>query len=307
MERLFTKCRQWFILLTIIALVVSFTGCGSAESNNSDVNNTSVSTNNTQNMEVQTDPTSTISFEEIIAVDNDCCIIKIIDFELNSFLGCKATLFLESKSTDTTYMFAVRGASVNGIDIPVAFGKEVAPGKKANAELTFPNDLPKDIDFTDIELTFYVYDNNNWMADPVAEKTVHIYPYGQENATQYIREPQESDTVLVDNEYVTAIITGYEIDDIWGYSANIYLVNKTDVEVMFAVDEVSINGFMVDPFWARSVRSGMSTFSSISWYESTLEENGIKTVENIEFVLKARNYKDLFAEDFANQIISLTP
>jgi hypothetical protein len=76
---------------------------------------------------------------------------------------------------------------------------------------------------------------------------------------------------------------------------------------MFAADEASVNGFMVDPFWAVSVRPGTCTFSSISWYESSLAENGITTVEEIEFVLKARDITDLFAADYASQAVKLVP
>ena len=96
-------------------------------------------------------------------------------------------------------------------------------------------------------------------------------------------------------------------DSIWGYCANIYLVNKTDVTVMFTVDNTSVNGFMIDPFWARSVLPGKCTFSTISWYTSDLESNGITTVEEIEFTLRAYDSENIFADDFVSQVFKLNP
>lgn len=55
---------------------------------------------------------------------------------------------------------------------------------------------------------------------------------------------------------MTVIVTGYEDDERWGFSANLFLVNKSDKTVMFSVDEASVNGFMADPAFCgrRSAR-----------------------------------------------------
>ncbi len=112
---------------------------------------------------------------------------------------------------------------------------------------------------------------------------------------------------LVDNDYVTAIVTGYRKDDIWGYTADLFLVNKTDGPVMFSVEEASVNGYMVDPFYATAVGAGNCAFSAISWPNMDLEENGIMDVETIEFILRAYPEDDWMAEDLANESITLDP
>lgn len=146
-----------------------------------------------------------------------------------------------------------------------------------------------------------VYDDNDWEAEDVASETVHIYPYGEDKAVTFVRESQDSDNVIVDNDYVTAIITGYEEDSIWGYTANLFLVNKTDKEVMFSVDEASVNGYMIDPFWANSVGAGKCAFSTIAWSDDSLEENNISEVESIEFTFSASDNEDWTADYFANE------
>ena len=207
-------------------------------------------------------------------------------------------------------MFSVSSAAINGVMSDPLFASEVAAGKKSNEDISFSDsELTENGvgDYTDIELTVRVYDSNDWLADAVAEETVHIYPYGEEQASTFIREVKDTDQVIVDNEYVTVIVTGYEEDEIWGYTANLFLQNKTDAEVMFSADEVSVNGMMADPLYAKSVTAGKCAFSSMSWSDTTFEENGITEVEEIEFLLKAYDANDFMADHLVNESVTLNP
>ena len=88
---------------------------------------------------------------------------------------------------------------------------------------------------------------------------------------------------------------------------NLFLLNKTDKTVMFSVDDASVNGFMADPFYATSVSAGKCAFSSMAWSDTTLEENGITEVEEIEVLFRAYDADDFMGEDFANEVITLNP
>lgn len=250
------------------------------------------------------------SFEEITVADNEECSIKITGIDPQNAFGYSLKLTLENKSADKTYMFSVSGASINGVETDPLFAQDVAAGKKANSDINFLDSALSDngiTDFTDIELSFRVYDNDDWMADAVAEETVHIYPYGEDKATVFKRQPQSTDNIIIDNEYVTVTVIGYENDSIWGYTLKLFLENKSDKNIMFSVDEASINGYMMDPFYAKSVAAGKCAFSSMSWANTTLEENGITEVNNIEFTLRAYDNDDFTANDLANEVITLTP
>ncbi|WP_294560502.1 hypothetical protein [uncultured Traorella sp.] len=281
-----------------LALMISMTACSSADSDDSGENN--------DNTPVETEE---ISFEEITVVDNEQCTIKITGIEPDNMWGYTLNAYLENKSEDKTYMFSVQNASVNGLQTDPLFATTVAAGKKSNEEINFSEDLSSYglTDFTDIQLTFRVYDNDDWMADDVALQTVHVYPYGEDKATTFVRESQSTDHVIVDNENVTIIVTGYDEDGIWGYTMHLYLVNKTDSEVMFSVDDVSVNGFMADPFWAASVAAGKAAFSDVSWSDSTFEENDITTVEEIEMTWSVYNNEDWTQDDIYNETVVLNP
>ena len=304
------------ILLTL-ALLLSF-GLFALGSGSEDTETPEQNSAPSQSEEISTQtPTSEsneatsapVTFEEIIVEDNEHCTIKITDIDPHNIWGYTLNVYLENKSADKTFMFSVLSASINGVDSDPFFATEVAPGKKSNASISFSDSELEDIigDYTDIFLNFRVYDSNDWTADDVVQSSVHVYPYGEENATKYVRDVQTSDTILVDNAFATVLITGYDPDTVWGYTANIYILNKTGKTIMVSVDEVSVNGYMVDPFFATSVIPGASKFCSISWASSDLEENGITDVESIEFILKVYDSNDWTADHFINETISVNP
>ena len=272
-------------LLLSLALVLSLAACGgeatpdaSDDAPASSQNEESTENDNTENQ---------IVFEEVVAIDNAECAVKITEIDPDNMWGYTLKAQLENKSTEKTYMFSVESASINGVQCDPMFASEVAAGKKANEEINFSTDTLEEngiVEYTDIELTFKVYDSNDWSADPVGKETIHV-----------------------DNDYVTVIVTGYEDDEIWGYTANLFLLNKTDKTVMFSVDDASVNGFMADPFYATSVSAGKCAFSSMAWSDTTLEENGITEVEEIEVLFRAYDADDFMGEDFANEVITLNP
>ncbi|MCD8190466.1 MAG: hypothetical protein LUD78_09665 [Clostridiales bacterium] len=309
-------------LFLSLALVFSLAACESSSAS-SDTQSASVSsydeaeegetsdTTTAENEDTATaDAQQEVTFEELVVVDNDECVIKLTGIDPDNMWGYTVNAELENKSSEKTYMFSVVSASVNGVASDPLFASEVAAGKKANEEISFSDSTLEEngvVDYTDIALTFRVYNSDDWSEDDVAYETVHVYPYGEENAIAFVRESLDTDTLIVDNDEVSVIVTGYEYDDIWGYTVNLYLENKTETEVMFSVNDASVNGYMIDPFYAESVPAGCCAFGSMSWYEDELEENGISEVEAIEFQLTAYDNEDWAGDYFVDETVTLNP
>ena len=298
-------------ILIVVIMIFSFCACGELSTTTNPEGSTSQNNSGKETKDNETEKTvDKITFTELVAVDNSECSIKITGIEEDSISGFTLKAQLENKSTDKTYMFSVITASVNGVEFNPFFAYEVAAGKKSNEKMTFSdkklggNNVG---DFTDIELTFSVHDSKDFTADDVAEETVHIYPYGEEKAVKFERESQSTDVIVLDNEYVTVIVTGYTNDDIWGYSANVFFVNKTDKNLKFSVAEASVNGFMADPFFATSLSAGKCSFNSITWSKTVLEENDITDVEKIEFKLRVYDSENWLGDDISNATVTLNP
>ena len=294
--------------LLIAALVLSLSACGTSEKSAFGSEPTGGQATDAAVSSAESNETvQEIAFDEYTAIDNEECSIKITGIKPDDVWGYTVTVQLENKNAEKNYMFSVESAAINGVQTDSIFASEVAPGKKANGDVTFADSALKDEigEYTQIEMTFRVYDSDDWMADPVAHETVCIFPHGEEQAKNYVRTAQESDRVLIDNDNVSVIALNYETDDIWGFTVNLYLVNKTDSEAMFSVDDASVNGYMMDPFFAKSVLPGKCAFTSLSWANSSLEENGIESVQEIEMKIRAYDSDNWFGDDFANEVVTL--
>ena len=248
-----------------------------------------------------------VDFEELTVVDNDECTIKITGVDPDSFWGFTLNVFLENKNADLTYMFSVDNASINGVQSDPLFAAEVAPGKKSNEDVTWMSDTLKEmgVPYTDLELTFTVSDADDWTADDIVRETVHVYPYGEEAAKPFERKPQPTDVILADNESCRVTVIGCGTD-LFGYNVNLLLENKTDVKQMFTADNVSVNGYMIDPYWACILAPGCMTISSMSFGDLFFEENQIETVEKVEMQFCVSDYDDTNGRYF-NDTVTFQP
>lgn len=300
--------KKLYVFLLVAAMSFSITACGGETTEPASENSTQSQTAETE--EEESEIQEEIIFEEMTAVDNEACSIVLTELEPDNMWGFTVKAVLENKSADKTYMFSLENAAIDGVQCADLFASEVVAGKKANEEISLADTKLKEngvTAFSDIELTFRVYDSEDWSADAVAKETVHIYPYGEEKAVVFEREAQPEDVVLIDNENVTVILTGFEEDEIWGYTANLFLINKTEKNIMFSADDASINGYMVTTLFASTVSAGKCEFTSISWSDSELEENEITEIEEIEMNLRAYDSDDWTGEDLANEIVTLNP
>lgn len=294
-------------LLLASMLALSFVACGDKTSNTNaskdDTSKEEISQISTEESKAEDNK----EFTELVLVDNDECAIKITGIDPDNVFGYTLNAQLVNKSADKTFMFSVESATINGVHSDPVFAAEVPAGKTDNASISFfdidleNNDIG---DFTDIEMTLYVYDSEDW-ENVLVNETVHIYPYGEDKATKYVREPKDTDKVLMDNEYVTVIATG-DVDDLFGRGVNLFVLNKSDKNIMLSVEDASVNDVMIDPFFATVVNADRCKFGSLVWSSESLEEEGITAMEKIEFNLRVYDNDNWSGDDFANEKITIT-
>ena len=119
--------------------------------------------------------------------------------------------------------------------------------------------------------------------------------------------PVFKEITLVDDENCTVTVRSIDPDSLFGYTLNVYLENKTDKELMFSVDKVSVNGFMCDPFWASTVSAGKKANEQISFSKSDFETNGIKEVTDISFTLNVYDNADWTADYLVEKTFTVNP
>ena len=250
-----------------------------------------------------------VTFDELVVVDNDECKITITKLDLKNNNGPVLKTEVENKTEDKTLGFHLDSSSVNGIQCGAYFYQSVEAGKDTTGTIVISDvELQKhDIgNYTDIELAFRVNDDNDWEAAPLVEKTVHVYPYGEEKATKYVREPQKNDTVLVDNDYVSIIATGYEEEGEF-HSLNVFMVNKAETVLEINADNVSVNGFMSNPYLWNRVYAGKSAFDTITWQDSDFGSVDIGDFTDIEMTLFVRDSTSMGSDPYSKDTVHYYP
>lgn len=289
----------WLAML----LVLSLAGCrGNVEIGQPTEEGTAQTT-------TQPQTTTAPVFQELVLVDDGNCTFKIMAIDTQSIWGYTLKVYLENK-TDKNLMFSLDDVSINGYMCDPFWAATVNAGMKSNSEVNFSTaDLERNgiTEVTEIEFELNVYDSEDWTADQLIDEDFTVYPLGEAAVKRPERTAQSEDMVLFDNEHCTMIITGFDPQNAMGYTVNVYLKNKTDDDLMFSLNDPSVNGYMCDPFWAVEVDDGKACNTTITWLASSLEENGITTVETLTLPVRVYPADDWMANAYIDETFNIKP
>ena len=298
--------KQVFALLLCAAMLLVLTACDSSASAPADATAAA-----TIPISAPTDapdsPTVPVADPEWIRlVDNEEAAFFITGFNHTQHAGMEIQVQCINKS-GKALMFSWDMVSVCDYMYDPMWAVEVAAGKTAidTVELDTHALEQMGIDSVDaVTFTLRIYDSEDWMAPHIVQEAFTISPTGLDPATLDFPPRAETDgqVVIADNADIRFVIEGAE--DAASYTLNVYMENKTDKNLMYTWDNVSVNGFMVDPFWAAGVGAGKQLYSQISFFGSDLEQQGIEAVAKIDFTLAAidyDSYETVFEEDCSFQ------
>ena len=257
---------------------------------------------------------SKYTIENEIVIDNDYCVFTIVRADEDNFWGPTLKVLCENKTSDQALMFSVDDVSVNGYMADPFWATSVPAGKKENSELNFPATTLDQygintLDEVTFKLSVHEDDDDDWSPDQYVDEFFTVYPTGK-SAEEIVIPQMPSDgkeTVVVDNDKIKFVILQTYKDEIWGYTVSAYLENKTDKTLMYSWDDVSVNGFMVDPFWATTVAPGKRTIAGISFSDTQFEENDITEVSEIEYTLEVSYDDDWEADALLDKVFTYKP
>lgn len=244
------------------------------------------------------------AFEEIVLVEDENCIVKITGIEENGIWGYTWKVYLENRTAGNNLMFSLENCSVNGVMCEPFWAASVAAGMKANEEISWSSSTLEENGIqqvTAVEGSLRIYDNDDWVTE-FYHDSFAVYPLGQEAAQTVERAGQESDVVLVDTEEFTVLATGFYMDDIWGYTMDLHIENRSERNIMVGIEACAVNGFMCDPFWAASVAAGKQSNEAVSWFSDDFEANGITEVESISMTIRISD-SDSFGELYSESVV----
>ncbi len=244
---------------------------------------------------------SAYAIDNQVIYDDENVSFTVVNAEDDEFWGFALKVLCENKTEETKVRFSIDDVTVNGYLCDPYWSTDVPAGKKTNATIYFNTDRFEDMGIKapdEIKFTLRAYDSDSWMDEYLVYETFSIYPTGL-SADQVVvpeRRTTATEFVVVDDALGKFIILDAEMDEFWGYTVNVYLENNSDKRLRFGLDDVTVNGFVIDPYWAVNLAPGMKAYSEISFSESHLSDNGITKVEEIEYTVSVEDADDWMAD-----------
>ncbi len=228
-------------------------------------------------------------------VDNEQLSFIVRSSSMDPVSGLTWNVYLENK-TEQNLLFCLEKVSINDVMCDPYWAEVVSSGRNSTSQITWMPDALNRLEIdsaTKIQFGLLVYDDDDYTAAPVERTTYTVYPLGEENATQTLHSQKESDSILLDNDVCTITYTSWDPESDWGAAMHLYITNKTNQDLMFSVQNVSLNDTMCDPYWASVISAGCSSDEAIIWNTSSTEEKGIAEISTVTLPFTAYSEDDI--------------
>ena len=183
-----------------------------------------------------------------------------------------------TNKTDEDLAFILARASLNGMMCTPVFDQAASAGETVETEIVWEKDLlaeqllsADDIQYMEglIFATSGNYENDDY-EDEMYQEFV-VYTHGISDAAKALPDMSDAEE-LVDTENIGAYVRDYRVDDDGNLVLSLYIENRTEQNVVCALDMPSVDGVICDPYWAVEMTAGSGCCSSVIWSAEALKE-----------------------------------
>lgn len=115
------------------------------------------------------------------------------------------------------------------------------------------------------------------------------------------------ETVIAEGGGYSFAVTSVDPEGEYGFTVSARCENRSDRPLMFSWTECSVNGWMIDPFWAQEVTPGNTANARITFDRNELARCGITTVDEIEFELNIYDSDNWAADSLVSEDYAIYP
>lgn len=246
--------------------------------------------------------TSDITIDEQVLFEQDGLKVTATEYVTDSVFGDGIKLLIENNGS-TDVGLGCNALIVNDYMISDLFSSTVAAGKKDYETLSLSSSGLKAAGIENvgqIEIYFHTFDADSYMTisdiDCVTIKT-SAYDIMDSTPNDSGQEIYNSDGIRIVGKYV-------DENSFWGAAVLLYIENNSGKNKVIQCDDMSINGFMVTPYFSSTVYDGKKAIDDITLMSTELEENNITSVDDIE--LKFRIMNDDFSNSYESDLITFS-
>lgn len=221
-----------------------------------------------------------VTIAEQVLLDQNGIVITAQEYVNDSIWGEGIKMVLENNS-DKDVTVGCSALIVNNYMITDLFVSDVAVGKKANETMWLSSSELKaaGIDSVgQVEIYFHIYDSSTY--DTIYDSecvTIQTSQYENMDTT-----PDDAGVELYNANGIRIVGKTVDENSFWGTAILLYCENTSGRNVGISVNDMSINGFMMNPLFSTTIYNGKMAIDDITILSSDLEENGIESIENVE-------------------------
>ncbi len=241
----------------------------------------------TENNTPPSQNTEEITIQEQLLLERDGVKITAKEYVHDAIWGDGIKLLIENNSTQNLGI-GCDALIVNHYMISDLFAASVAQGKKANETVYLSSSALEAagiLNVGQIELYFHAYDSDSY--DTVFDGAGAVIQTSAFEAMD--TTPNDSGIELYNKGGIRIVGKIVDENSFWGTAVLLYLENNTGKNLTFSCENMSINGFMVSPFFASTVYDGKMAIDEITVFSSDLEENDITSIETVELAFHIYN------------------
>ena len=279
-----TKWLAVALCLSMFATMAMGSGSSSSGETKDVVTSDTESTSSDETTDTASDDSSSTSsatptIEEQVLVESNGLKITATEYTSDSIWGDGIKLLIENDS-ETDYTVGCDALIVNDYMITDLFASEIAAGKKANETMYLSSSELEAAGIETVgkvEMYFHAYDAN-W--DYVFQNE-----YAEVQTSEYANmdtTPNDAGTELYNADGIRIVGKTVDENSFWGTAILLYVENTSGKNVGISVDDMSINGFMMTPYFSTTVYDGKKAIDDITIFSSDLEDNGIESIEDVE-------------------------
>ena len=253
---------------------VALPGDSSEKAGETDTDNESSENNNSP------EKSSSIPIiDEKLLVDNSGIKITAKEYATDSIWGDGIKLLIEN-GTDKDLTIGCDALIVNDYMISDLFVSEVAAGKSANENMYISSSELKAAGVDSVgkvEIYFHAYDSEMDYLFKNEYAEIQTSEYANMDTT-----PNDAGMELYNADGIRIVGKTVDENSFWGTAILLYIENNSGKNVGISVEDMSINGFMMNPFFATTVYDTKKAIEDITVFSNDLEKNGIEKIEEVE-------------------------
>ena len=284
------------VVLCLSVFFVTAQGCGSSDP---DDGKDIVSSEN-KGDSVTTDESGkvTVTIEEQVLFEQDGIVVTAKEYVTDRIWGDGIKLLIENNS-DKNVTVGCNALIVNNYMISDLFVSGVAAGKKANEVMYLSNTELEAAGIENvgqIEAYFHVYDTDTYET-LFDTDCVTIQTSGFAGMDMVADDSGEE---LYNENGIRIIGKTVDENSFWGTAILLYCENNSGKNISISVNEMSINGFMMDPLFTTTIYDGKKAYEDITIFSEDLAANGIEAIDEVELrfhIYDAGSYETIADSD----------